>query len=102
LGASTHLANLRLTVNQSPDGHTTHEVWVSNEPIGEERARAKLVHAFNDQTRQLQQLKCDFPRGLSARYVQIRTTQSPSWVAWVAIEVYVGRTRPSFVTASAK
>ena len=102
LGASTHLANLCLTVNQSPDGHTTHEVWVSNEPIGEERARAKLIHTFNDQTRQLQQLKCDFPRSLSARYVQIRTTQSPSWVAWVAIEVYVGRTRPSFVTATAK
>jgi hypothetical protein len=102
LGAPARLANLRLTVNQSPDGHTTHEVWVSNEPIGEERASAKLVHTFNGHTKQLQQLKFDFPKGLASRYVQIRTTQSPSWVAWVAIEVYVGRTRPSFVTASAK
>ena len=102
LGASTRLAELRLTVNQSPDGTTTHEVWVSNAPIGEDRAQAKLVHTFNGETRQLQQLKFDFPKGLEARYIQIRTTQSPSWVAWVAIEVYIGRTRPSFVAASAK
>jgi hypothetical protein len=102
LGTTTHLANLRLRVNQSPDGITTHEVWVSNAPIGDDLAKAKLVHTFNGHTQQLQQLKFDFPKGLAARYVQIRTTQSPSWVAWVAIEVHVGRMRSSFVTASAK
>jgi HEAT repeat protein len=78
------------------------EVWVSDGPIGEDRAKAELVHTFDGPTRQLQELDCDFPKGLSARYVQIRTTQSPSWVAWVSIELRVGRSRPSFVTARAK
>jgi hypothetical protein len=75
---------------------------VSQEPIGEDRSKAKLVHTFNGPTQNLQALKLDFPPGLSARYVQIRTTQSPSWVAWAAIEVHVGRTRSSFVKTGAK
>ena len=100
--ASSQLAGIRLTVTQSPDGPTTHELWVSQEPIGEDHTRAKLVHTFDGPTQNLQALKFDFPNGLSARYVQIRTTQSPSWVAWVAIEVQVGRTRSSFVTARAQ
>lgn len=69
LGASTRLADLHLNVNQMPDGMTTHEVWVSNGPIGEDRAKAKLLRTFNGQTHVLQQLKFDFPRGSSARYV---------------------------------
>jgi hypothetical protein len=98
----TRLSSLHLTVNQSPDGATAHEVWVSNVPIGEDHAKGKLMHTFKGHTQQLQQLKFEFPKGLAARYVQIRTTQSPSWVAWVAIEIHVGRKRSSFVTASAK
>jgi HEAT repeat protein len=99
--ASSQLASIRLTVTQSPDGPTTHEVWVSQGPIGEDRTKAKLAHTFNGLTKNLQVLKLDFPQGTSARYIQIRTTQSPSWVAWVAIEVRVGRTRSSFVKTEA-
>jgi len=102
VGSSSQLASIRLTVTQSPDGPTTHEVWVSQQPIGEDRRKAKLAHTFNGPTQNLQALKFDFPLGMSARYVQIRTTQSPSWVAWAAIEMHVGRTRPSFVKAVAK
>jgi hypothetical protein len=100
--ASSQLAGIRLTITQSPDGPTTHEVWVSQEPIGEDRTKAKLVHTFNGHTQNLQSLKFDFPEGTSARYVQIRTTQSPSWVALVVIEVHVGRTRSSFVKAGTR
>jgi HEAT repeat protein len=102
LGAFSQLASIRLVITMSPDGPTTHEVWVSQEPIGEDRTKAKLAHTLNGPNRNLEAIKFDFPQGLPARYVQIRTTQSPSWVAWVAIELYVGRTRPSFVKAGVK
>jgi hypothetical protein len=32
-------------------------------------------------------LRFDFPKRQSGRYVQIRTTESPSWVAWAEIEL---------------
>ena len=38
-----------------------------------------------------------FPKDLFARYVQIRTTESPSWVSWWEVELRVGRSRFSFV-----
>jgi hypothetical protein len=97
LGASTQLASIRLVTSQLPDGQTTHEVWLSNDPIGEQRTRAKLAHTFKGHTKSNQRLKFDFPKGLAARYIQIRTTASPSWVAWGPIELYVGRTRSHFV-----
>jgi HEAT repeat protein len=97
LGASTRLASIVLHVIQSPAGETTHEIWVSQEPIGAERAKAKLMHTFRGNTDSNQELKFTFPKGLFARYVQIRTTQSPSWVAWTEVELRVGRSRLGFV-----
>ena len=76
---------------------TTHEIWVSHEPIGDARARAKLVHTFEGQTENGKPLAFAFPKGLSARHVQIRTTKSESWVAWGHVELQVGRTRSRFV-----
>jgi HEAT repeat protein len=97
LGAPRPLASLRLVVIQLPAGETTHEVWVSHEPIGEDRTRAKLVHTFKGNTDNNQQLMLDFAKGLRARYVQVRTTESPSWVAWVEIELRVLRARASLI-----
>jgi hypothetical protein len=97
LGMSTELASLLLVVNQFPAGETTHEVWVSNEPIGEDRAKAKLAHTFHGNTDADQRLRFDFPKDVFARYVQVRTTQSPSWVAWAEVELRVGRARFRFV-----
>jgi hypothetical protein len=102
LGAPARLAGLRLVVHQLPDGDTTHEVWVSDEPIGEDRTKAKLAHTFKGRTELDKPLKVDFAGGLSVRYVQIRTTESPSWVAWGPIEVLVGRARPHFVAEDGK
>jgi hypothetical protein len=73
-------------------------VWVSNEPIGEDRARAKLAHTFKGNTDSGQRLRFDFPKGRFARYVQVRTTQSPSWVGWADVELRVGRTRFRFLS----
>jgi HEAT repeat protein len=97
LGASRQLASLVLRISQLPAGETTHEVWVSQYPIGEDRTRAKLAHTFQGNTDDNQQLKHDFAKGLTARYIQVRTTQSPSWVAWVEVEVRVPRSRGAFV-----
>src|SRR5262249_32659413 len=41
--------------------------------------------------------RCACPGEPTARYVQIRTTQSPSWVAWSKVELRVGRARFSFL-----
>jgi RNA polymerase sigma factor (sigma-70 family) len=89
LGASLPLASITLFPCQDIPGPTTHEVWVSNEPIGNDRTKAKLVHTFKGETTNLQRLKFDFPKDLSARYVEVRTTQSPTWIAWWEVEVRV-------------
>jgi HEAT repeat protein len=100
LGTPTELASLLLVVNQFPAGETTHEVWVSHEPIGEDRAKAKLAHTFHGNTDADQRLRFDFPKDVFARYVQVRTTRSPSWVAWAQVELRVGRARFCFVGAA--
>jgi RNA polymerase sigma factor (sigma-70 family) len=102
LGAPRPLASLRLVVTQLPGGVTTHEVWVSDEPIGEDGARAKLVHTFQVHTDNYQQLTVNLPKGLVARYVQILTVESPSWVAWLDIEVRVRRGQANSVPGPAQ
>lgn len=89
LGSQRTLDSLMLVAHQTPNGETVHEIWVSNEPIGEERSKAKLVHTFKGETADGQELKYKFAAGLSARYVQILTTDSPSWVAWLNIDLQV-------------
>jgi HEAT repeat protein len=102
LGAPTFLASILLRVMQLPAGTTTHEVWVSSEPIGADRPRAKLMHTFSGPTDANQLLRFDFPKGLFVRYVQVRTSQSPSWVAWAEVELRVGRPRFCFVSEDAR
>jgi RNA polymerase sigma factor (sigma-70 family) len=89
LGASLPLSSITLFPCQDIAGGTVHEVWASNEPIGNDRAKARLVHTFQGETTNQQALKFDFPKDLCARYVLIRTTQSPTWIAWWEIEVRV-------------
>jgi hypothetical protein len=89
LGAVRQLGNLRLLTCQLPDGPTTHEIWVATEPIGDDRTKAKLVHTFKGRTKNREVLRFDFPKDCSGRYVQIRTTASPSSVAWLEVELGV-------------
>jgi hypothetical protein len=91
LGSATQLATLALHMTQLPAGQTKHEIWISSTPIGEDLTAAKLTHTFSGHTDDNQWLKLAFPRGLVAQYVQIRTTESPSWVAWVEVELRVQR-----------
>jgi RNA polymerase sigma factor (sigma-70 family) len=89
LGASRPLAGITLVTSQTPPCETIHEVWVSDEPIGNDRSKAKLVHTFKGQTADQQVLKLDFPKNLSARYAEILTTASESWIGWREIEIRV-------------
>lgn len=103
LGARTRLASLAMNPCQLPVVcDTTHEIWVSDKPIGEDRTKAKLVHTFKGQTENGHSLVFEFPKGVSARCVQILTTASASWVAWDRIEVRVGRTRSAFVSVEGR
>jgi hypothetical protein len=97
LGGSAPLVRIELRTTQAPAGDTTHEIWVSSEPIGENRAKARLIHTFTGPTTDGQTLKFDFAKDTFARYVQVLTTQSPSWVAWGNIELRVGRARAGLV-----
>jgi hypothetical protein len=89
LGAPRKLHNITLVVSQLPKGQTVHEIWVSNEPMGDNRPGATLVHTFRGETDQGDTLKYTFGPNVSARYVQIRSTESPSWIGWQTIELLV-------------
>jgi HEAT repeat protein len=97
LGVSCQLASIVLVVNQDPACETTHEVWTSDEPIGHDRPAAKLAHTFKSTTRSMQELRLELPKDTFARYVQIRTTETVGWVAWMEIEIKVGRGRLTFI-----
>jgi hypothetical protein len=89
LSAVRTLDRITLVVNQIPNGETEHEIWVSDEPISNDRTKAKRVHTFRGKTENDQELKFTFPANVTARYVQIRTTESPSWVDWRNIDLQV-------------
>jgi hypothetical protein len=87
LGEKTPLSGIVLYIAQTPDGETHHEVWISDVPIGSDRTKAKLIHTFKGFTKNAEPLKFDFPKGTSARYVEVLTMDSPSWVGWLEIEI---------------
>ena len=118
LGSPRRLGDITLIVIQLPACETTHEIWVSDEPIDGPRGhhmtgvylrdglpipqipewketpqakRAKLVHTLRGFTTDNQTLHLDFAKDTIARYVQVRTTRSESWVAWVDIEIRAAR-----------
>jgi RNA polymerase sigma factor (sigma-70 family) len=89
LGVAAPVASIRLVAVQDIPGPTTHEVWVSDEPIGDDRTKARLMYTFKGDTRNTQSLEFYFPKDASARYVQVRTTESPTWIAWGLVEIRV-------------
>jgi RNA polymerase sigma factor (sigma-70 family) len=118
LGSSMRLGDITLIVIQLPACETTHEIWLSDEPIDgpsgqhmtsvdlpggfpipqipewketPQAKRARLVHTLRGFTNDNQTLYFDFPKDTVARHVQVRTTRSESWVAWVEIEIRAAR-----------
>lgn len=88
LGQLTDISQLLLTVNQQPSpSNTIHEIWTSSSSIGWNTSSASLAFTFSGNTYNGQLLSTSFSNPLSAQYVQVRTTSSPSWVAWNEIQV---------------
>lgn len=82
------LSRVRFVVAQLPDGVTGHEIWASRWPMKADISRAFLVGSFNDSTEDREVLDFRLVHPAAARFVQIRTTQSPSWVAWMDVQVF--------------
>ena len=70
-----------------PDGDTPHEVWVSNSAILGDLSGSTLIHTFSGFTFADDILTHTLPSPLSAQFVQIRTTESPSWFGWWEVQV---------------
>ncbi len=84
-----HLINtFSLSAEQSPAGNTTHEIWLSSSAIQYDLSNATLAYTFSGYTSNDDILATTLASAMSAQYVQIRTTASPSWVAWNEVQVF--------------
>jgi hypothetical protein len=83
LGEVSSVGLIRLVVSQAPPGNTVHEIWA-----GPTADALTLLHTFEEYTLDQQLLEFK-PEGEveNVQIVRIRTTASPSWVAWREIEV---------------
>ncbi len=70
-------------VDQAPAGLTVHEVRA-----GAHADPGRLAATLEGETDWGDRLVAEV--GYEARYIRILTTESPSWVAWVEIEVELG------------
>jgi hypothetical protein len=77
------LSKVRLLVEQSPAGPTSHQLYFSSSP-----APTALIATLSGTTSDMQWLEADVagPKP-SGRYLRVLTTVSPSWVAWREIVV---------------
>jgi hypothetical protein len=83
LGEPATIETLRLHVDQSPVGRTVHVVSGGPSRDGLER-----LHIFDGTTAYGDELSWTPPEPLKGiRFVRIETTRSPSWVAWLEVEV---------------
>lgn len=76
------LSKIRLTVGQSPDGPTVHQVWIKSP--GRDYV---MSHEFKGDTKDSQVLEYLPAPGVVVAAVKIVTTASPSWVGWREIDL---------------
>ncbi|HSB88888.1 MAG TPA: discoidin domain-containing protein [Anaerolineales bacterium] len=88
LGESSTIAEIRLTVAQSPAGPTTHLVYGSGDGTG---GKPVLLHTFTGSTADSDVLVFT-PEApvVGIRVIRVETQASPSWVGWREIEVIAG------------
>ncbi len=83
LGNPTTVSAIRLHVAQSPEGETTHQVW-----LGADANNLTLIHEFRGPTNDSGILEFILPSPITnVQFIKIVTIQSPSWVAWREIEI---------------
>ena len=69
--------------------HLAVEPTSNRQPAASQARITQFCERFGLTELELKILRFEFPKRLSGRYVQIRTTESPSWVAWAEIELGV-------------
>jgi hypothetical protein len=78
LGAVRELGRVEFALQFDPTGPATHEVYVADQPIGNNREKARLVERLSGVRENHAKLAVDCPN-VSARYVQVHCPQSASW-----------------------
>ena len=79
------IEEIRLIVDQFPEGNTTHRV-LGKEDSGDAYSE---LHLFTGNTAFGDELNHEYETPVEdVRYIRIETTESPSWVSWLEIEVY--------------
>jgi len=85
LGQPYDVAEIRLTVGQSPPGQTIHVLYILGEGTDGDFRQA---HVFSGTTADSDVLVFTPPEPLrGVRLLRLETTTTPSWVAWREIEV---------------
>jgi hypothetical protein len=85
LGELYDIDEVRLFVDQFPEGNTTHRV------LGKEEAEDPFreLHVFSGFTEFGDRLRHSFDEPVqNIRYIRIQTVESPSWISWSEIEVF--------------
>lgn len=80
VGAIRTITGMRLLVDQDPSGPTVHRIYA-----GAESSPSQLVIELSGDTAWGDELAVTGP--FEARYIRVETVESPSWVAWLEIEV---------------
>jgi hypothetical protein len=85
LGADSAIAEIRLTVEQTPPGQTIHVIYGQGEGTG---GAFRQLHIFSGTTSSFDVLVFSPPEPLTGiRSIRVETTTTPSWVGWREIEV---------------
>jgi hypothetical protein len=83
LGAPYPVDGIRLRTSQHPAGATAHTVTARGAAVG---ARPFELRRFDGHTADNQLLEDGFTPAVTAQFLTVVTTASPSWVAWREIE----------------
>lgn len=82
------------------DAKAEHDILISDKPIGKNIASARVVHTIKGTASD--SINRPFPPNISARFVQIRTRHSSSWVAWRDINIGTLRATKSSMATDTK
>jgi predicted amidohydrolase YtcJ len=84
LGAPATITEIRLLAGQSPDGDTQHRILA-----GETRDDLTKIHLFDQFTHDREWLVYQLREPLEdIQFVRVETLASPSWVAWLEVQVF--------------
>lgn len=59
--------------------------------VGQTASSLDTVAIIGGPCRDREWIRCKFPQARRARFVEIFTTKSPSWVAWIRVRIWTER-----------